>query len=863
MLLFAVTIFLGAFLLFQVQPLIGKQVLPWYGGGAGVWTVCLLFFQLALLAGYGYAHALAEYVRPRRQATLHAVVLLGSLALLPILPRAAWKPTGAEAPTAHLLLLLVAHIGVPFVLLASTGPLLQRWFSQTYADRSPYRLYALSNAASLLALLTYPVVFEPTVALPAQGRLWGIAYACYALLGVAVAWRFHRVAPGVGPAPTAALTGAAPRAGRKTGKDVNATDAAPPTVGTMALWLGLTATASALLMATTNRVCQDLTVVPLLWVVPLAIYLTTFILVFDHERWYDRRAFVPLLVIGIVVIAYVMHHDKTINIWAQVAVYMTALFVFCMVCHGELVRTKPAASYLTRFYLMVAAGGALGGVFVALIAPLVFAGYWEFHLAVWTVFALALGRWWWLWRPRLSPGWRWGTLAATAAANIALAASLLAVILHERPGLVEAARDFYGVLRIYKRSYGPYGDAYEMYHGTTLHGRQMIDPRYSNLLAGYFGRESGVGIAIQDYPPASGDGDTRPNLRIGIVGLGTGTIARYARPGDHVRFYEINPAVDRLCRKYFHYFPEGVDVQTVLGDARILMEREVARGENQRFDVLAVDAFNSDSIPVHLLTREAFELYWRELKDDGVLTIHVSNQWLDLAPVVAGLARESGRQFVYIWNPEESRQGILEARWCLVTKNKRFLDSAGVRLARGSEELAETRAVVWTDDDASIWSVLHRAEGMPRWALAPQSGRFVIDRAPLLTMEEQHRLLVKCRSFYEANAGRRALFVVTIDSLASETRPGVTFGAYALQLFRDLKIDHIGDGRNALLLFAMRDQRYTIFLGPGWEASARPRAQQIMNDVILPAFQQKRFLEGLSEGVDRIEALTAEASAAR
>ena len=370
MLPFAFTIFAGAFLLFAVEPLIGKFILPWFGGGPGVWTACLLFFQTALLAGYAYAHLSATRLTPRRQVVLHLVLLAVALALLPIVPGANWKPIDGSNPVARILLLLAATVGVPFFVLAATGPLVQRWFSQALPDRSPYRLYALSNAGSLIALLAYPFYFERVYSRQTQALLWSVGLGVFALGAVWCARQVWKL-PAAGPAPAPTTPESpAPAAAR-----VPFTD--------RLLWFGLAAVASILLLATTNKLCQDVAVVPFLWILPLALYLLSFILCFDHPRWYARGLFAALFAAGTLIDAYLLYARNDAPLGLQIVCYVSTLFAACMVCHGEIYRIRPPAAQLTSFYLHIATGGAVGALFVAVAAPLVFDDYFELQAGLW------------------------------------------------------------------------------------------------------------------------------------------------------------------------------------------------------------------------------------------------------------------------------------------------------------------------------------------------------------------------------------------------------------------------------------------------------------------------------------------------
>ncbi|MCX7008217.1 MAG: ferrichrome ABC transporter permease, partial [Kiritimatiellaeota bacterium] len=377
---YALTIFVGAFLLFQIQPLIGKYILPWFGGGPGIWTTCMLFFQVLLLGGYAYAHFLSRLFKPRTQAIVHFVLLGVAVALLPIIPADAWKPHSGDAPVLHILALLAACLGLPYFLLSATSPLMQQWFSRTHPGASPYRLYALSNVGSLLALLSYPFYFETHFTRQTQAALWGWGFATFVVCcGLCVWLQWRKTDSAVRAIEAQEL--ASPETAQR------------PALRSRVLWLLLPACASVLLLATTNKICQDVAVMPFLWIVPLGLYLLSFVICFDSPRWYVRPPFLVALLASGYGICWAMAQGIELALWKQVGIYSGALFVCCMVCHGELYRLKPAPRHLTSFYLMIAVGGALGGLFVAVAAPLLFSDFYELHLGLvlcWALFAFVL-----------------------------------------------------------------------------------------------------------------------------------------------------------------------------------------------------------------------------------------------------------------------------------------------------------------------------------------------------------------------------------------------------------------------------------------------------------------------------------------
>ncbi|MCA9179208.1 MAG: fused MFS/spermidine synthase [Planctomycetales bacterium] len=1022
---YALTIFVSAFLLFQVQPMIAKFVLPWFGGGPAIWTSCMLFFQTMLLGGYLYAHVISVRLSVRAQSNLHALLLLGSLVLLPIAPGDWLKPDGTEQPVLAILLLLLATVGGPYLLLSSTGPLMQRWFSHSFPTRSPYRLYALSNVGSMLALLTYPFLFEPVFRLRQQVWMWSITYGVFVASAIWCSRLVRNAIPAEtadGPAQPAGAgsSGVAP-AGEMhfSGLETPDLPGAPtvhlrPTLWLTLLWLGLSATGSAMLLATTNQMCIDVAVVPFLWVVPLALYLLTFVICFDNPRWYDRRVFGVVLVAAAIGACWQMNKGLNTSIPGLVTLYTFVLAACCMTCHGELVALRPDPRHLTWFYLMVSVGGAIGGLFVAVVAPAWFKGFWEYPIAVgaaclMTVVAWSVNRTWkragslvfWCWcaaaclqmvavlkliylpleyrylagqavwlllgvgviqvaglmlvadqerrpavvaviagvttfamvawvafresvrsdellaagedlpdpvtlrgaldavkslqeLPVLGSLFQWAgqwsamsifvvvsvLLAAIAVclplilrqresaetellgdtwksvrrgAWLAVAAELLAVgaiaLMYEfeigtalarlltvgvffalliggdllaatsakdsyfdvlwhsgalvftalliaaeivgygiESGAIEAgadaagggkgllarlplglwprtallggiwslrargnlrigfanylnwgawfwspvfaacvllagvlieetsdvddnvlhlSRNFYGVLQVSTHT-DDIGKHLSLTHGQIEHGLQYEDEQWRMQPTTYYGPGTGVYLALTRHPQRLAQDPAEQNLRVAVIGLGTGSIAALAQPRDYFRFYEINPDVVALSDKgkFFTYLRDTpAKTEIALGDARVMMDRELETTGSQRFDVIVVDAFSSDAIPVHLLTLECADVYKQQLKSDGILAIHISNRFLDLNPVTKAIAEHLQWSVVRVDNDSDDATGVYGSTWILVTNNQEFLNNPEVEGVDSpwDDDLAP---LPWTDDFASLWQVL-------------------------------------------------------------------------------------------------------------------------------------------------------------
>jgi hypothetical protein len=674
MILSALTIFTSAFLLFLLQPIIAKEILPWFGGSAAVWTTCLVFFQTALLLGYAYADWSVRHLKPNRQVQLHIALLLLSLLLLPIVPGAFWKPAGDENPIWRILGLLAATIGLPYFLLATTSPLVQAWFARRFPGREPYRLFALSNLASMLALLGYPFLLEPWIATRTQAWSWSLAYFGFIVVCAATAF--------------ASLRAAKPAADLPTANDRNLRSLGPPpTPARQVLWCALAATGSLLLLSVSNHITQNIAAVPLLWIVPLSIYLLTFIICFDAPRWYQRDVFLPMAAAALGVMAWTLADPKlTHDLEIQIGVFCVGLFIACMFCHGELTRLKPAPIYLTRFYLMISLGGAIGSALVGIVAPLVLNAH--FELAFGLLLAAALL----LWQVREE---------IIVMRFLALAASLTATgcaiwgVQEFYDGTILSTRNFYGVLRVQQAASGTDNEHRSLIHGTIMHGNQYSSPVFKRQPSTYYTTTSGIGRVLESLNPR-----TEP-LKVGVIGLGTGTIATYGGKGDVYRFYDINPAVPGIAHRYFTYLGDSdAHVEIALGDARLNLEREPPQG----FDVLAIDAFSSDAIPVHLITSEAVDVYLKHMKPDGVIAFHVTNRFLDLVPVVKEIADAHGLHTAWI---RDEGEGPLASTsdWVLLARNGKVLDLP--HIAEATTPIHDhPNWRLWTDDFNNLVQVL-------------------------------------------------------------------------------------------------------------------------------------------------------------
>ena len=690
MLLYALTISLSAFLLFEVQPIIAKMILPWFGGSSAVWSTCMLFFQIVLLLGYAYAHWLHSRLAARKQALVHIAVLAISLATLPIIPGEHWKSANVGQPSLTILALLAVTVGLPYFLLSSTSPLLQAWYARSHKGGLPYRLFALSNLASMTALLTYPFLVEPNLPSHIQGIVWSGGFVCFAVLCGLTAWRSSALAalPQFADAPM---------------KDAGP----PPSFSLRLLWLGLAAAASILLLAVTTHLTQDVAAIPFLWIIPLAVYLLSFILCFESPRLYHRSVFVPLLIAALGFMAFRLwfdHVDWEVKFFGMrmalrlvIGLLAFALFVCCMVCHGELVRIKPHPRYLTGFYVIVSMGGAVGGLFVGLVAPNLFHAYWEFPiglifcaLVAFLVFSRELWK-----RPGMV---RIAGIASLAILLLGYAWFLRGIMHRMVADYRVVARNFYGQLRT-KDEGDPSTDedaCRKLVHGVINHGEQMKLEKYRRLPVTYFCPQSGIGRGMRAQ-----EGQPR---KIAILGLGCGTLAAYGRAGDILRIYEINPLVPEIAQSEFTYLKDTpAKVELVLGDGRLQIEAEPP---DQLFDMLVMDAFSGDSVPVHLITREAFGIYFRHLKPNGILAVNISNTYLDLEPVMERAANAYGKvALAYHFTPEDDDILCFGCSWTLIM-DRATLDSHP-ELLKDAKVLKQERPFrIWTDEFSNMFSIL-------------------------------------------------------------------------------------------------------------------------------------------------------------
>jgi len=626
-----------------------------------VWSTCIVFYQTALLAGYVYASALARQ-RARVQALTHCALLVAALCLLPIGPGERWRTTLPDHPAGFIFLMLTVSVGLPFLLLSATSPVLQSWLARGGASE-PYRMFSVSNIASLSALLVYPLLVEPLLGTRAQSVAWSLLQVLFTALCAFVAWRMA----GASQSPQNAHVTIAHASGKWR-------------------WFALSACGSMLLLSVTNHIDENLAAVPLLWILPLAAYLLSFIVTFGAGNFYRRALFLRLLAFALGVLAYAIYNiNSRIPLQLGLPVFLCGLFICCVFCHGELNRLRPPTEHLTIFYVMVAAGGAAGAILIGLVAPWLFSGIYELPLTLGCTAVLALALTWEenLWAVRLLWIVVTGCMGVVAWMNIQA--------YHQ--DALSLRRSFYGSLRVVETPHAGPKQQRTLYHGTIEHGSQFLQSPRRSRPTTYYGSDSGIGILLRDCLPE--------RKRVGVVGLGVGTLAAYGKTGDEFRFYEINAQVIEMARGLFFYLKETPAKTTILlGDGRQLLQADPQRP----FDALVLDAFSGDAIPVHLLTREALVLYRQKIKTSGVIAFHVSNNYLDLAPVIEQLASEAGMHAVLLHNQEDTEEATLPADWVLVTKNIEVLDNPAV-LAH-ARPIQKRTARIWTDDYNDLLTVI-------------------------------------------------------------------------------------------------------------------------------------------------------------
>jgi spermidine synthase len=668
-LLFGCAIFLASFLLFLVEPIAAKQLLPVFGGSASVWITCLVFFQTALLIAYLYAHWLAH----RSHWILHfALLLLAAASAIAWTFQTIDPSRASQHPVSAIFAALGLSIGLPFLMLGATSPLLQVWLARLETRGIPYRLFALSNLASLLALALYPTLIEPHFTLKAQRLIWCSGFAAFALISAIITWRTRSAANTI-TQPT----------------NVDESTLTPAPLTHKLLWVLLPLGAAMQLSAVTSYLTQNIAAIPLLWILPLAVYLITIILAFQFPRLLPRAIITRFLVVMLAGLGYMLSQiDVSLPLRIGLSFFLIEVFFACLFCHTEAYALRPQrSSESTLFYLLFAAGGALGSFLIGIASPLIFSFNYDLALTFFVTALLALAVTW-------SGGWQQRLLWATASAlMLALVVMLHLAYLRGTP---IAVRNFYGSLRV-RESLSAYPGATmrTLTNGTIQHGTQIFSNELRKTPTTYYAEDSGVGLAMrfccQGHP-----------RNIGVVGLGVGTIAAYGQPGDQIRFYEINPAVTPIAQNVFTYIRDsGAQVTIVEGDARSSLSQQ----QPQNFDVLVVDAFSGDAIPLHLLTTQAIDLYKRHLAPGGIIAFHISNSHVDLEPEIVLLAKSAGMDVRRVSSFENHDRGEFTATWMLLTSNPTFFTQPEVSI-RIRKPADASKSKVWTDDYSSLLPIL-------------------------------------------------------------------------------------------------------------------------------------------------------------
>lgn len=664
--LYFVTIFLSAFLLFLVQPMIAKVILPDFGGGASVWTICMLFFQALLLGGYLYAHGLIKWLKPRSQLIVHACLLLLAVTFTPI---AVNTLSISYSPQMTILATLLISIGLPYFVLSSNAPLIQRWFAYDKPKTSPYKLYALSNIGSLIGLVAYPFIIEPFITLESQLLVWSVAYWCFVGCSLALI----------------AMLVVKLRELGKSSKDHQSTQY---TV-TVIPWIGLSALGVVALLAVTNSMTQNISAIPFLWLLPLSLYLISFIICFGRERFANRQVWLGVTALSLPIGILLFFFASMFSIVAQLFLYGFILLAVCMLCHGELVRMKPDSSRLTLYYLAMSVGGVIGGLFVNFIAPWLFDQFIEFPLVIWltltTLVVLTIVR-----------GNKSHALTRFGLPIYLIAAAVGFVLLNNlfQQYDVVAERNFYGQLAVKDVTVNGFNER-RLVDGTTSHGTQSLNPANRDEPLSYYRRGTGVEAALSTL-------QQKGPINAVIIGLGAGTLTAYGNKADSFTFFELNPLVKDYANRYFTYLSSSkAEVKVNVGDGRQLLSRY---GEND-IDLLVVDAFSSDAIPVHLLTREAVALYANSINDHGIVALHISNSHLDLVPLVFGLAEEANLASAFAVT-DATKSSDNTAQWVLLAKNGDVLQQPTIKKISSPWPSNTSQPVIWTDDYSNLLSVL-------------------------------------------------------------------------------------------------------------------------------------------------------------
>jgi spermidine synthase len=686
MIIYAITVFTSAFLLFQVQFIMARYVLPWFGGSSSIWTTCLLFFQVLLPLGYLYAHLLKRYCPSKAQGLVHVFLVAVSFYFLPIIPDESLKPTEFGSPVFQIIELLLRTVGIPFLLLSSTAPLIQHWFSNSFQDRSPYRLYAVSNFGSLLGLISYPVFFEQYFSITAQSQFWAYGFSLYALGCVLSAGVTTRRAVDLD-------------LDKPTGESVCLRD--------RLMWLILPAIGTLMLLASTTQITKNVAAIPLVWAIPLSLYLVSFIICFDKPKWYERRIWIAALILLLAGTCFELHYSGHSSFFAQISLYSMLLFSICMVCHGELYLRKPEVNLLTSYYLHIGFGGALGSIFVAVIAPIVFYDYWEFYIGLIGSYLILATLFFTKTTAASETPSRFKSPAFLlyAVGGLGLLACIVLKVKNDQEYVISATRNFYGRLRVIDIPFVQGLTLRKIKSGSISHGTEILFGTNEYIPTTYFGPGSGVGKMFAHLYSTT---LANQPLDAGFIGLGCGTLAVYGRPGDSFTFYEINPHVVEAAQEFFSYLKDSkARIEHRVGDARILLEQQRAHVGSNKFDLFVVDAFYGDTPPIHLLTHEAITLYFDHLKEGGFLALNISNLYLNMIPVMRTIAKKMDIEAFVLFDKVVGKSKYIynDSTWMVLTKD-RTLKSSQIFKAHYTRKIKEEDEILWTDDLSNVFSIL-------------------------------------------------------------------------------------------------------------------------------------------------------------
>jgi hypothetical protein len=692
-------IFLGSFLLFQIQPIISKYILPWFGGSSAVWTAALVFFQVLLLLGYSYTLVVTKHTT-KRQSTIHFLLLTGIACIFlflffhwpaPIFPPSTFRSENTISPLLSIILILSMSIGLPYFLLSTTSTLLQKWFHKLSPKTSPYPLYALSNSGSLLAIVTYPFFIEPYLNLHQQAVFWGIGFLIYCSIFLlnTLLYRIDMnkpMTPHNNTTVTQAFIEVTTMYSRKR----------------ITLWILLSALSTLMLIAITNVLTLSVAPVPFLWLLPLATYLLTYIICFSGKNWYKRNAFAYCFLL-LVSFGYIASLTTIPHLFISVCLYTVLLFSCCMLCHGELYARKPLPQYLDMFYLFTAVGGAIGGIFVAVIAPLIFSSVWEFTIGMVACTFLAvivLVHYQHSLFLRFFKKFSFDNkdIYIFVSTSILILLFMLVFGVSRDIHIKKNVRNFYGMITVAEAK-TPQGTIRYLTHGKIVHGSQILTKPH--IPTTYYVPQSGVGHALQYYPRKLSH--NHKTLQVGLVGLGVGTLAAYGKSGDTFRFFEINPIVASIAQTDFMYLKNSkAKTSIVLGDGRLQMEKEI--GQLPRYDIIVLDAFSDDAIPAHLLTKEAFAIYLARLaQPNGLLAIHITNTYLDLIPVLLPMAKAYALHTVVVDTKLDSGES---SKWMLFSNNKKVLSQLSIPAKQVVNTHLTKNIPLWTDDYSNLFQIL-------------------------------------------------------------------------------------------------------------------------------------------------------------